>query len=264
MIDTITTIQEVTLQAKELGLYEYLFVERNLSRDDALNLLEMWGREFERNHKDFVWNGSASYYDEIDKFVQNRLGELKCEDYFHGEVTIGSVISFEAGLYKVKGANGNGLVVEPVGPKGNTWGYFTEISFSNKDKIKVIHNYPDVMDTTQNHDPALVGKINKAWNEKREQFCPILRALYERDIDEITDADSFQIDMWRPDNADGCRDEIIEAFNHGNETGDWKRYNELALEDMCREWDMFADNYLMHIADDLDLKAILYFLRYEA
>ena len=236
MIDTITTIQEVTLQAKELGLYEYLFVERNLSRDDALNLLEMWGREFERNHKDFVWNGSASYYDEIDKFVQNRLGELKCEDIFKRDAVIGSVISFEAGLYKVKGADGVGLVVEPIGPRGNTWSYYTQIGYANKDKIKFIRNYPDVMDTTNGHDPELVGKINRAWNEKREQFRPILRALYDRDIKEIMDSD-----VW-------------------NWTDDAKSVKETLHDD----WDIHADNYLMYIADDLDLKAILYFLRYEA
>ena len=235
MIDTITTIQEVTLQAKELGLYEYLFVERNLSRDDALNLLEMWGGEFERNHKDFVWNGSVSYYDEIDKFVQNRLGELKCEDIFKRDAVIGSVISFEAGLYKVKGADGVGLVVEPIGPRGNTWSYYTQIGYASKDKIKFIRNYPDVMDTTNGHDPELVRKINQAWNEKREGFCPILRALYARDIKEIMDSDAWN----------------------------WTDEAESVKETLHDDWDIHADNYLMYIADDLDLRTILTFLRYD-
>ena len=235
MIDTITTIQEVTLQAKELGLYEYLYIQRNLSRDEALNLLEMWGKEFEANHKDFSWDGSVSYYDEIDKFVQNRLGELKCEDIFKGDVVIGSVIRFMGGLFKVKGANGDGLVVEPIGNNNPAW-CFAQIGYSNKDKIKVIHNYPDVMDTTNGHDPELVGKINKAWNEKREQFCPILRALYVRDIKEIMGSDAWN---WT-DNAESVKETLHD------------------------EWDIHAENYLMHIADDWDLKAILYFLRYEA
>jgi hypothetical protein len=39
---------------------------------------------------------------------------------------------------------------------------------------------------------------------------------------------------------------------------------ESVKETLHDEWDIHADNYLMHIADDWDLKAILYFLRYEA
>ena len=233
MIDTITTIQEVTLQAHELGLYEYLFIQRNLSRDEALNLLEMWGKEFEANHKDFSWDGSVSYYDEIDKFVQKRLGELKCEDIFEGENIIGSVIRYEMGLYKVKGANGNGLVVEPVGPKGNTWGYFTEISFSNKDKIELVPNYPDVMGVTDRHDPILVHLINNEWVRNREMFAPILRTLYARDAEKIYKNDAFK---W---------DDTLEAS---------KDYME-------EYWDLHARNYLMNVADNSDLKTILHYLR---
>jgi hypothetical protein len=91
------------------------------------------------------------------------------------------------------------------------------------------------MDTTQNHDPELVRKINQAWNEKREQFCPILRALYARDIKEIMDSDAWN----------------------------WTDDEESVKETLHDEWDFHADNYLMHIADDLDLKAILTFLRYK-
>lgn len=236
MIDTITTIQEVTLTANELGLYEYLFVNRNLSRDEILNLFEMWGREFEKSHESFVWDGSVSYYDEIDKFVQNRLGELKCEDIFKGKVVIGSVIRYEAGLYKVKGANGNGLVVEPVGPKGNTWGYFAEIGFSNKDKIEVLPNYPDVMDATNGHHPVLVGYINREWAKRRDEFAPILRTLYARDAEEIFKCEAFD---W----SDGA--EEVKGY-------------------MEQYWELHAHNYLMHIADDLDLKAILHYLRVDA
>jgi hypothetical protein len=233
MIDTITTIQEVTLQAKELGLYEYLFVKRNLSRDEALNLLEMWAKEFEKSHESFVWDGSVSYYDEIDKFVENRLCELRCEDYFHGEVTIGSVIRFVGGLFKVVRANANGLVVEPIGPKGNTWGYFTEISYSNKDKISVVPNYPDVMDTTEGHHPLLVGYINREWVKRRDEFAPILRTLYARDAEKIYKNDAFK---W---------DDTLEAS---------KDYME-------EYWDLHARNYLMNVADNSDLQTILHYLR---
>lgn len=232
MIDTITTIQEITLQAHELGLYEYLFIQRNLARDEALNLLEMWAKEFEASHKDFVWDGSVSYYDEIDKFVQNRLGELKSEDIFKGDVVIGSVIRYAAGLYKVKGANGNGLVVEPIGPKGNTWGYFTEIDYSNKDKIEVVPNYPEVMGVTDRHDPILVHIINNEWVRNRDMFAPILRTLYARDAEKIFKNDAFR---W---------DDTLEA----------------SKDDMEEYWDLHARNYLMNVADNSDLKTILHYL----
>ena len=119
-----------------------------------------------------------------------------------------------------------------------------------------------VMDSLNGHDAELVGRINHAWRKNKEMFYPILCALYKRDIDEITDADSFQIDMWCPENGDGCREEIKLAYIHGKITNDWTRYNELALEDMIREWDFFATNYLEHIADDCDLECILNFLHY--
>ena len=112
------------------------------------------------------------------------------------------------------------------------------------------------------HDAELVRQINNAWDKNKRGFKEILCALYARDIEEITDADSFQIDRWRPDQADGCTDEIVKAFNDGIRAGDWERYNELALKDMVREWDMFANNYLEHIADDCDLECILNFLHY--
>ena len=112
------------------------------------------------------------------------------------------------------------------------------------------------------HDEELVRQINDAWKKNHKDFREILCALYRRDIDEITNSDAFQIDMWRPDHSDGCREEIVDAFNHGMETEDWTRYNELALEDMIREWDLFATNYLEHIADDCDLECILNFLHY--
>ena len=45
---------------------------------------------------------------------------------------------------------------------------------------------------------------------------------------------------------------------------DWTDDAESVKETLHDEWDFHAHNYLMHIADDWDLKAILYFLRYEA
>jgi hypothetical protein len=109
------------------------------------------------------------------------------------------------------------------------------------------------MDTTNGHDPELVEKINIAWIECREKFCPILCALYARDIDEITDADSFQLPEWLD----------CDEYHNGRVTGNWAEYNTMALNQMKKEWDFFAPNYLQHIADDTDLKTILTFLRYE-
>lgn len=126
-----------------------------------------------------------------------------------------------------------------------------------------VMRYDGIMDNGNGHNRELVKEINKKWLLFKEKFRPILCALYERDIDEITDADSFQIDRWRPDRADGCSAEIIAAFYKGKTTGNWARYNELALEDMVREWDSFAENYLMHIADDQDLETILTYVRYD-
>lgn len=110
-----------------------------------------------------------------------------------------------------------------------------------------------IMNTLNNHNPELVREINEKWDKFKERFKPVLCALYERDIDEITDADSFQIERW------------INTPEHtnGRVADDWSGYNALALSDMIAHWDEFAENYLMHIADDQDLKTILTFVRYD-
>lgn len=117
------------------------------------------------------------------------------------------------------------------------------------------HDFEDdpdgIMDTTNAHDPALVAQINEKWDKFKEHFRPILLALYERDIDEITDADSFHIPEW------GEWDEA----KHGVDTADWKPYNDRVLRLMKAHWEDFAENYLMHIADDQDLDCILKFVR---
>jgi hypothetical protein len=83
-------------------------------------------------------------------------------------------------------------------------------------------------------------------------FCGILCTLYKRDIDEITDADSFQSKEWSETNE----------YQKGLDTGDWKDFMDMVLSKMCEEWDFYAENYLMHIADDCDLECILNFLHY--
>lgn len=101
------------------------------------------------------------------------------------------------------------------------------------------------------HSKELVLKINRLWKKDKEKFRPILLALYERDIDEITDADSFQITKWIGS----------WQWNWGVRENDWKPYMDMAIEDMKERWEEFAENYLMHIADDGDLETIINFIR---
>ena len=108
-----------------------------------------------------------------------------------------------------------------------------------------------IMDACNGHDANLVREINLKWVKHRDHFKPILCALYERDIDEITDADSFQIPAWT----------CTQPYIKGERTGDWSEYNRFALECMQMRWDEFAENYMMHIADDQDLCAVLAFVR---
>lgn len=92
-----------------------------------------------------------------------------------------------------------------------------------------------IMDTTNGHEPELVRRINDAWDKYREEFRPILIALYDRDIEEIFNSDAF-LCGW-------------------NDTDE-------AFADLQSNWDMHAWNYLQHIADNNDLSTILHFLNY--
>lgn len=74
MITTITTIQEITLQAYDFGIYRRLQDEKDMSRDQIFNLFEEWGKEFEKEHEGHEWNGD--YYDEIDKFIMAKNDAL--------------------------------------------------------------------------------------------------------------------------------------------------------------------------------------------
>lgn len=74
MINTITTIQEITAQAIEFGLFRTLQDVHDKSRDEIFNMFEEWGREFEKEHDGYEWNGD--YYDEIDKFIMAKADTL--------------------------------------------------------------------------------------------------------------------------------------------------------------------------------------------
>ena len=111
--------------------------------------------------------------------------------------------------------------------------------------------YNGIMDSGNGHDKHLVEQINEKWLKFKDFFKPILIALYTRDINEITDSDSFKIPKWLefPEYSTGC------------DLGEWGPYNKKCLADMTERWDLFADNYLQHIADDQDLETILTFVR---
>lgn len=232
MITLTTTIQEITMQANFFGVYDYLFNTCNESRDEIFNRFEEWGKEFEALEKEHEGDDNWFYYDEIDEFVNRKFNEIKLADEF----VEGDYIIYATGLYKITGFSGRGILVDEIRPrKGAEEWIITEIGFSQMKDITLVSG-EEIMDTSNGHNPELVAKINDAWNEKREQFCPILRALYARDIKEIMDSDAWN----------------------------WTDNEESVKETLHDEWDFHADNYLMHIADDLDLKTILAFLRYEA
>ena len=236
----INTIQEITLQAYAFGVYDYLFNERNMSRTDIFQLFVKWAEEFEESHKDFDWL-QGSFYDEVDDFIGYRLDSMKTEDkireHFPCGLAVGDFITYEGGIFKVTGISERGLLVDEVKPcEGNEDWIVCEIGFSQADKIDILPDYEEVMDTTNGHDPELVAKINIAWNEKREMFFPIMCALYKRDNDEILASDAF---------------------------ADWdkvsKDYDTL-YGYMEANWDIEAYNYLRHIADDTDLECVLNYL----
>ena len=240
----INTIQEITLQAYAFGIYDYFFNERNMSRTDIFNIFVEWAKEFEETHENFDWM-QGSFYDEVDDFLNGRFDSIKIadkvKDAFPYGIAVNDHISYEGGIFKVTGFTERGILVDEICPcKDNEDWIVVEIGFAKSDKVKILPNYEDIMDTTNGHNPELVAKINIAWNEKREQFFPIMCALYKRDNDEILASDAF---------------------------ADWEKVSkdyDTLYEYMRANWDIEAYNYLMHIADDWDLKAILYFLRCEA
>ena len=239
MITLTTTIQEITMQAySPFGIYDYLFNTCNESRDEIFNRFEAWGKEFEALEKEHEGEDDWFYYDEIDEFLAKKFNEIKLSHLFPAGIAVGDYLTYEGGLYKITGFEDGGIVVDELRPGNDKDWIVCTIGFSQADKIKVLDG-EEIMDTTNGHDAELVRKINQAWNEKREQFFPILCALYKRDNDEILASDAF---------------------------ADWdkvsKDYDTL-YEYMEANWDVEAYNYLMHIADDWDLKAILTFLRYK-
>ena len=180
--------------------------------------------------------------------------EVKIIDEEKHKFVPGQYVACNGGVYLIKSLTDRGYAVREVREPEDSDGWETiELGFINEPKMELLPDYEEIIDEWGDaHDADLRKKINDAWNKNREGFCPILRALYARDIDEITDHDAFQYPEWvdSPEYNDGLR------------SGDWEDYNEMALNHMRREWDFFASNYLNHIADDCDLECILNFLHY--
>lgn len=186
---------------------------------------------------------------EVPQGVEVKIIEDEPGRKFHS----GQYISFEGGVYLIEAQTDRGYSVREVCFSEDKEWETTEIGFINEPKMKLLPDFEEIIDEWGDaHSPELRKKINDAWNKNRAGFAPILRALYARDIDEITDHDAFHYEEW------------IDSpeYNDGFRSGDWEDYNEMALKHMQREWDFFAANYLNHIADDCDLECILNFLHY--
>lgn len=232
----INTIQEITLQAYTFGIYNYLQDERNMSRTDIFQLFVEWAEDFEKTHENFDWT-QGSFYDEVDDYLGYKFDSMKVEDKvketFPYGIAVNDYIIYNDGIYLITGFSERGILVKEVGGVLDSEWETTEIGFSQSDKVRILPNYEDIMDTTNGHDSKLVVKINIAWNEKREQFFPIMCALYKRDVQEILDSDAFTFPKY----------DVEDAYRY--------------LKD---NWDIEAYNYLQHIADDTDLECILNYL----
>lgn len=75
MITHTTTIQEITLQAYEFGIYEHMFNEWNMSRDEIFNMFEDWAIEFDYRYRNHEWNGD--YYDLVDDFLMEKREQIR-------------------------------------------------------------------------------------------------------------------------------------------------------------------------------------------
>lgn len=235
----INIIQEITSQAHMMGIYDYLFNKKNMTRTDIFKMFVTWAEDFEKIHKDFDWVQS-SFYDEVDKYLSYTYEVLKQQDRirdaFPYGIDVNDHIFYNGDIYLITGFSKRGILVKEVGGMlDNEW-EITEIGFSQSDKVKVIPDYESVMDATNGHNPKLVEKINVAWNEKREMFFPIMCALYKRDLEEIMDSDAFSF-PW----GYGCPTDNVYLY-------------------LVENWDNEIGNYLQHIADDTDLECILNYL----
>lgn len=276
--EPITTLQEITIVAEDRGVRSKLMTERSMSRDEVWSLMQKWAEEYETRYADYDYcANNTSLYDEIDAFVQEKYEDLDkpelrpdadieyCfeiyDENFFGKQGVSARMHVCDGY-----AEGDGIRMEYPKLADLTGAQIEEMDRYLGGRIKdsgtvvpddvmlvygKVVSFHGIMDTLNGHDPDLVRRINVAWIEKKEMFRPILCALYERDIDEITDHDAFRIPAW----------EEWPEYHHGCNTNDWTAYNDNAFAEMQTNWEDYADNYLEHIADGQDLECILDFVR---
>ena len=192
---------------------------------------------------------ARNYYPD-NKFLDTIFPELKPKRKFK----IGDYISYKGVIYIIRSINKDDYWIKQISDLENPTSILG-LPFQFESKMTLIPDYEEVISTWgDGHNRVLVAKINHAWNKNRKGFEHILKALYTRDIDEITDSDAFRYQDWlnSPEYEFGCKH------------NDWKAYNRMALFDMTNDWEKYADNYLDHIADDCDLECILAFLHYPA
>ena len=90
-----------------------------------------------------------------------------------------------------------------------------------------------IMNPYNAHNVELVKKINYAWEINKSNFKHILLALMKRDIGEMVDKNCF-----------GEASEVEETYEE--------------LYSWCEnDWEIYAECYLMRVADDADLEMIL-------
>lgn len=262
---SLMTVQEITIVADKIGVREMLMdgTADNLSRDEVWVRMQEWAKEFDESHKDFDYYAhNTSFYDEIDSFVEAKKVQLE-NPYERRTAPMDSDL-----LINPKDAGGDDKEVcvrlhivdgSAMGPGVRM--KFPKLDDLTPDQIKEMDEYLGgrisdskyicvedvaiwagkitcfgIMDTGNGHHEDLVRRINVAWVRCKKEFEPILKALYERDIDEICGSDAF-------------------AFKADDSM-------ETNLEEMRANWDYYAYAYLQHIADNNDLSTILHFLNY--
>ena len=75
----ISTIQEITVQAYELGLYRMLLNDADMSRDDVFATLRAMADEFQDIEKEHAGEPDWFYYDEIDRFIERKKKAFKAD-----------------------------------------------------------------------------------------------------------------------------------------------------------------------------------------
>ena len=172
--------------------------------------------------------------------------EVKIIDEPQRKFKVGDYVLYCDAIYKITDIAANGYRVSFVA--GDLMFEYTTIGFLEEGKMEKLETYWSVMcEWGSAHDLKVLAQINYIWNTNRELFGLVLKRLYRRDIDEITDNDAFQCPGWLE----------LPEYKKGCDTGDWTDYNKAVLRRMIDAWEFYAETYLSHIADDGDLGFII-------